>query len=222
MNLEALIAKFRRDADDREVPPAFDDELVVDLLNEAEREAAVRGRLLHESANPAICQIPVVAGTAVYALHASLYELTHIAFRATGATRREPLVLKSEGELDRIEPEWRDQAGTPKWAIQDDTGVRLVPAPAEPGVLLLEGYRLPLADMSGDNDAPEIHRAHHERLVDWALFGAFSIPDADRFDPQRAGNAEKAFTAYFGPRPDSDLRRITREDVAHHNVAYFA
>ncbi|RPP87255.1 hypothetical protein IPC1125_34030, partial [Pseudomonas aeruginosa] len=58
-------------------------------------------------------------------------------------------------------------------------------------------------------------------LVQWALHRGFSIPDMESFDPNRAALAEAAFTAYFGERPDSDLRRITREDVPHHVEAFW-
>ena len=66
------------------------------------------------------------------------------------------------------------------------------------------------------------HKAHHEHLIDWALHRAFSVPDSEMFDANRAAQAEEAFTAYFGPLPDSDMRRITRHDVVHHNTVYLA
>jgi hypothetical protein len=74
--------------------------------------------------------------------------------------------------------------------------------------------------MTADNTLgkPEIHQAHHEHLLQWALHKAFGIPDSDGFDPGRSALAERAFTAYFGPMPDSDLRRETRSDVPHHNI----
>jgi hypothetical protein len=34
--------------------------------------------------------------------------------------------------------------------------------------------------------------------------------------------AEAAFTAYFGPRPDSNLRRSTRSDVPQTNKVFWA
>ena len=44
---------------------------------------------------------------------------------------------------------------------------------------------------------------------------------AKQNDPTyRAAMAEQAFTEYFGQRPDSDLRRITREDVPHHVIPF--
>ena len=41
------------------------------------------------------------------------------------------------------------------------------------------------------------------------------------FDKERAAISLKAFNDYFGLRPDSDLRRKTREDVVHHVEAFF-
>ena len=77
------------------------------------------------------------------------------------------------------------------------------------------------AVVDADTAAPEISELHHEHLVNWALHKAFSIPDAEGFDPQRAQDAERDFTEYFGIRPDSDLRRITREDVPHTVEAFW-
>ncbi|MNV63001.1 hypothetical protein D3C71_1555760 [compost metagenome] len=87
-------------------------------------------------------------------------------------------------------------------------------------MLRLEGYRLPLAALEQDSDEPEIHKGHHRHLVDWALHRAFSVPDADTFDPKRAGDAEAAFAAYFGLPPDSDMRRTTRHDQDHQTTVY--
>lgn len=84
----------------------------------------------------------------------------------------------------------------------------------------MEVYRLPIKLLVNDSDKPEIHEAHHAYLVHWALHRAFSKPDSDGFDPQRADTSERAFTDYFGPRPDSDLRRSTRHDEPQVNVVH--
>lgn len=101
----------------------------------------------------------------------------------------------------------------PQFAIQDDTTIRLVPAPDLSGELQLEGYRVPIVHMENDNDMPEINQIHHVHLIQWALYKAFSVPDSEFFDPNRAAIAEQVFTDYFGLRPDSDLRRMAREDT---------
>jgi len=224
MNLEQLIQQFRIDADDLVPNPyLWEDEWVVSWLNEAQNEAAIRARLLYEASTPAICEIAVTAGTATYLLHASLYELANLRFKVAGSDRSEPVHIKAREELDRIRPGWRDRSDMqPRFAIQDDTRLTLVDRPSADGVLYLEGYRLPLKPLANDNDKPEIHQAHHRHLVHWALYRAFSKPDADGADPNKAAKAEAAFTKHFGIAPDADMRRSTRSDEVQTNKAFWA
>ncbi len=214
MTLAELMARHRTLTTDDVGPEYFvSDALLTSFLNEAVAEAAIRGRLLHESADPAICQISVVADTSVYSLHASLYELDHVAFRPAGDTLRRPVKQTSQEWLDANVQDWRDATGDPEYLIQADTAVRLIPRPDRDGALLLEGYRTPKTPMATPTDSPEINGIHHPRLVDWSQFRHFSILDSEMYNPVRAEAFEAAFTAYFGHRPDADLRRITREDT---------
>ena len=221
MNLEQLIAQFRIDADDLVQPYLWPDDWVAPWLTEAVSEAAVRGRLIYEAANAAVCQIAVVANAATHDLHKSLFELVHLRFQATGAATSLVLSIKAREELDRIRPGWRDETGTPRYAVQDDTRITLVPRPEVAGTLHVEGYRLPLKALANDTDKPEIHEAHHRHLVHWALHRAFTKPDSETIDPTRAATAEAAFTRYFGPSPDADLRRSTRHDEVQTNKVFF-
>ena len=222
MNLEQLIQQFRIDADDLVPNPyLWEGEWIAAWLTEAQSQAAIRGRLLFEASDPAICEIPVTAGVATYPLHRTLYELEHLRFKAAGAGNSERVRLKTREELDRIRPGWRDRSDSqPCFAIQDDTRITLVDRPSVAGTLYVEGYRLPLRALVNDNDKPEINEAHHRHLVRWALHRAFSKPDADAYDAARAAKEEAAFTAYFGPRPDADLRRSTRHDEVQTNISF--
>lgn len=221
MTLAELIARYRTDANDKVAPHFVSDDELRAIFNDAEQEAALRGRMILESADKSMCQVAVVVDRSVYSLHAKLYELSHCAFRADGEAGRCAVRLVSTEWLDANVCNWRDGQGVPEYAVQGDKSIRLVPTPNVPGVLLLEGYRLPKADMEGPDDEPEINAAHHVHLVQWALHRAFSIPDTEFFDPARAAMAEGAFTRYFGLRPDSDLRRITREDVPQAVVPFW-
>ena len=221
MDLEQLIQQFRVDADDLVQPYLWPDDWVAPWLTEAVSEAAVRGRLLYEAANAAVCQIAVAASAATHELHKSLFELVHLRFQATGAATSSVLSIKAREELDRIRPGWRDETGTPRYAVQDDTRITLVPRPEVAGTLHVEGYRVPLKPLANDTDKPEIHEAHHRHLVHWALHRAFTKPDSETIDPQRAAAAEAAFTRYFGPSPDADLRRSTRHDEVQTNKAFW-
>jgi hypothetical protein len=220
MTLAQLIASFRIDADDSVAAYLWSDAAITDWLNEAQAEAAIRARLLHESSNALVCQIAVSALTSTYPLHASLYEISHIAFKETGQAVRTPVKLVSTEEMDAIRTDWRDASAPVQYAIQSDTSIRIAPAPDAAGTLLLEGYRLPAVMTTGAN-SPEINAAHHRHLVHWALHRAFSKPDAETIDPTRAALADAAFARYFGIRPSADLRRSTRQDEVHHTKAFW-
>ena len=220
MNLEQLIASFRVDADDLEEPHLFKDEWIAAWLSEAQAEAAIRGRLILEDANPAVCQIAVTAGQASYELHRSIYEIADLRFVPAGQPKSVPLALVTREWLDDKRPGWRDCAGTPQFAIQTDRSIRLVGVPDADGMLRLEAYRAPLKALENDTDKPELNEAHHRHLVQWALHRAFSRPDSETVDPQRADRALEAFTRYFGLAPDSDLRRSTRHDLQQTNALW--
>lgn len=217
MKLSELLRRFRVESGDK-VEPYFNDDIdVIGWLNDAVHEACIRGRLLHESQDLDICNIVVTTGNSQYQLHSSLYELTYIWFQPEDGSRGLYLTLVSPEFLDQhyVNDNWRRLQGKPKFAVQDDTRIRIVPSPEQDGVLQLEGYRIPIVEMENDNDEPEINKNHHIHLINWAMYKAFSVVDAEFFDPNRAALTEQAFTEYFGPRPDSDLRRMTREDTPH-------
>lgn len=220
MTLEELIRRFRALSNDREQPYLWSDEDVTDWLNDAQKQACVRGRLLREEVLPAMCRIALKPDQYTYKLHEAAYEIIHLRILPANGGCARTITLKSREWLDNEFPGWRDDTQSARFAIQDDTSIRLVGKITEGDVLALECYRLPIKRLLGEMDKPEIHAAHHDHLIDWALHCAYSVPDAEAFDPQRAALAEQAFTEYFGPLPDSDMRRITRHDVAHHNATF--
>lgn len=224
MTLAELISRYRTDAHDKAQPYFASDADVTNWLNDAEAEAVIRARLIHERDNPAVCQIEITVGQATYPLHAALYELTHVGFIKPQDDSRRTLRIVSPEFLDQYCTDWRDRVDAPEYVLQDDKTIRLVPTPGVGGTLFLEGYRLPLEPMAlanKDTATPEIAPPHHRHLIQWALHRGFSIPDSEVFDPKRAAIAEAEFTRYFGVRPDSDMRRVTREDVPQHVEAFW-
>lgn len=224
MILSELIRKFRVAAFDMEQPYLFADEDITDWLNDAVKEAAIRGRLIHDSTTPSVCTIATVPNVSIYALHESLYEIDSICWVDDNPQTRtfNDLCLISQDEMGKVWRDWRTrQARNPEYAIQYDTHIRLVPVPSEVGSIEIECYRTPINPMVLDTDSPEINGIHHEYLIQWALHKGFKTPDSEVFDLNRAALAEQEFTDYFGMRPDSDLRRITRHDVPHTVKAFW-
>lgn len=216
MTLGELIARFRSATNDKVKPYFWSDEEVTQWLNDAEAEAAIRGRLIHESDRENVCTIELEAGRATYPLHRSIYELTSIALVDRDAGTWDPINLTSTEELDRIAPGWRMEQGKPRFAIQLDSSIRFVPQSGEDAQVHIEGYRRPMREMEDPEDTPEINTAHHRHLVCWALHIGFSIPDAELFDTRRAELAKEEFETYFGQQTDSDMRRTVRHDEPHH------
>lgn len=229
MKLQELIRRFRVLAKDTVEPYRAEDEDVVAWLNEAQDQACIRARLLVEDSNPDVCCIALTPGTYSYALHPKVYEIVSLRIGAPAGQMR-AVALHTREWLDANVPDWRDYPRLCAMAIQDDTRLRLVGQVEQGEQLVLEAYRLPMVPMElpedPDNpkpdlvDEPEIHEAHHVHLIQWALHKAFSVPDSELFDPNRAQQAEDAFTAYFGPMPDSNLRRSTRADEYQHIRGY--
>lgn len=219
MKLDELIAKFRSEADDATAPYLWSDEEVTAWLDEAEQEAAIRAGLLPEKTDPAICQIAVTAGTANYTLHAAVVDIRHARLVAAGVTHRPRLSVVSPEAMDRLNPYWRDlEAGIPTMLVQDEQALTLVPPPADDATLHMEVRRIPV-DSIETRGEPEIAAAHHRHLVNWVLFKAYSKPDAETIDPQRAAKAEKLFEGHFGLRRDAQLGRDYSADQPHHNIA---
>lgn len=222
MTLAELIARYRLEAVDDTFPFFVEDKDVKMWINDAYRQAAIRGRLIRDDVSPAVCEIPYGVGSSVYRLNPAVFEIINMRMAPVASpTRPKFLTIKSREWMDNHCSDWRDDPS--RWAdyaIQDDTSIRLVGTYAAGDILKLECYRFPLKKLVADIDKPEFHEAHHEHLVYWVLYKAFGRQDADMYDPARAAEAETAFTDYFGPMPDSDMRRATRSDVVHHNTPY--
>lgn len=218
MTLDELIAQFRSDTDDLTPDYLSSDLQVTGWLDEAQEEAAIRKSLLHESTDPAICQIAILPGVRSYRLHKMVTLITYAQFVATGATQACVLTATDRMTLDAARPGWRSLAGEPRAYIQNDTTIDLDYLPTEAGILTIEAYRVPVMSIA-DSDEPEIASTHHRHLIQWALHRCYSRPDAEVHDPKRADRALSEFTRYFGIRPDADLLRTHQANRPSHNTA---
>lgn len=218
MELAEFIAQVRVDTDD--LTPAYfsTDANITSWVNEAEQEACIRKLLIHDTSTPAVCNIAVTAGTGVYPLHTSIIAITRAAFTPTGSDTEQVLTLTDIDELDRIYPYWRKYSELPLYAIQNDTTIQLASKPSTDGALVLECHRLPLLNIEDQpTESPEIGRIHHRHLVQWVLHRAYSRPDAEIFNPNKAATALAEFERVFGLRPDATARRNNQANRPHVN-----
>lgn len=220
MTLEDLIAQFRSDTFDLELPYLSSDADVTAWLNAAEQEACIRARLIHDVSTALVCSIAVTAPARSFVLHPSVIEITRAAFTPTGSTTEQELYLTDRVEQDRMRPGWRTLVDVPQQAIQTDTTLQLGCIPSTNGTIALEVYRLPIKNIEDSaTEAPEISGIHHRHLVQWALHRCYSRPDAEIYDQNRAAKAEAEFTRVFGLRPDADYRKATQATRPQGNKA---
>lgn len=212
MDLEDLMAEFRQQADDKGFQPLYVDEDLPKWANEAEREAAVRARLLFDDTS-AFLTLPVVAATVRYAIDPRI-QVIDGAFFAPTVGRQRLLDLTGLDDLRQHDTHLCRTCNRPAALVHiEQSAIRLWPIPTSTvaGSLKLEVYRLPLEDMVDSDDAPEIGAIHHLGLVDWMLYRAYATKDGEDGDPVRSKTHYDAFEARFGERPTADVLRRHRE-----------
>lgn len=212
MNLGELIARARQLSDDNVSPP-----LNLDALNsdeeftqwaaEAEAEAADRASLLYDDTSR-FCSIALVAGRTSYRMDERILRISSAVLVPAGGGRERPLRLTGVDNM----PPGHGPGRVCSVAHMKNT-LRAWPAPSaqQLGTIRLGVYRLPLFPLEGPADEPEIPLEHHEGLVDWMLYRAFSPKDNESGDPRRAADALALFEANFGPRETADVKRRRNE-----------
>lgn len=213
MTLEQLINQFRLMANDRIAPYFWSDADITHFLNEAEREAALRARLLLSET-----RIPVTAGAAIYSI-GKMFELEKPAFVSEGKTTA--LQLASQSFINEAYPDWTQKKGAPVYAMVANGWLRLFPEPMTDGEVVAHGYSMPENELAAPADTPEIREQYHGELVSWALYRAFSIPDSETFDPSKSALGLREFEIVFGLKPSANIRQSARENLPQTNKVFW-
>lgn len=222
MQLKDLIRSARVSANDMQLIVFSDDVDLIRWANEAQAEAAIRGRLLFEGINPRMCEIAVDAGTQVYKLDPLWHQITLATLVLDSNTNcKKDLPLRTRDDITLEKPDWRTNTDREPFAlVLDDKVATIAGLLTGPGTLYLEGYRLPV-QMESIDAVPEISEQHHVYLPHWMLHRMYEVPDSEIFNQDKSEKALTKFTAYFGPRPDSDRRAGATADQVHHSRAWW-
>ena len=204
MKLGELLDIVRIELDDVAGPAyLWSDSELIEYANDAQNEAARRGRLFVDSTTSAICSITLVPGTSAYALDPRVIRVN----RAIVSGESRPLGFVMLRDLDDRLPGWESMEETPTIICPDyETGkIRLVGTPTASGTLKLTVVRLPLAAMNDLQDAIEIREEYQRNLRHWIEYRAYMKRDSETFKPDKAQECLGLFTAEFGPaRPAYD------------------
>jgi len=214
MTLAQMMAVFNSEERNNITPPLWESTDIKRWFNEAEQEAAVRGNLIFDTDSATLA-----ADATSVALDAGIYDVERVFLSVSGGTPFE-ITPTDRREQDRISSNWRTTTGQPTQFIHDDTRLVFNRIADAAYTVSIEGFRLPAADMVADADTPEIARIHHSKLIEWVRYRAYSIPDNDRQDNQKAATALAVFTDYFGPRPPANESRARNANRPHRVKAW--
>jgi len=175
------------------------DDEILHFLSEGERAAAAGHRRLIHDTTPAVSQIAVVSGSSFYTVHDKIIEFTDIAlYDETGDTFIQSLRITTMGELDDFQPDWRHEtARPPEQAIHDDTGITLYPTPDANYILKCGVFRYPLECIT-QRTSPEVSEQHHENLVTFAMYKAYSVNENDKHAKALATKYQHEFERIYG------------------------
>jgi hypothetical protein len=232
MDVPAFIAEFRSRTTDNAATYLWSDAFVLGVLNEALDEACERGRLLKDRTTAACSTLTMLTGVSDYPLHPSVIWVE----RVFDTTRNRTLVETSVEELDGlyytprpgapgtqllhlsgVSQSWEILQGEPSLYLQEEGSLRLVAKPDalhNSQTLTLTVYRRQLNPRTlatgAYNTAPEIPDRYHLRLMDWMLYRAYSVPDAETLNKVKAAEFFAMFEASFGKRIDANVQRKQR------------
>lgn len=215
MDFERLKALTRELADDTVAgggAELWTDDFLEEKLNEAEREACIRAKLLQDIEAP-VAELELTEGDRIFALSPLVIDV---------------LNAKIDGRREEVDPVaiehiWAGVSGggwPTAFALMGEpsssTGRKIVFDRAVPqdATLKMLVHRFPLEPMADDADEPEIAPQHHDALPYWALYLAFLKRDIDAEDPERAERFRKMFEARFGIRVDANVERKQRRHRA--------
>lgn len=208
----ALLAEYRRRADDRAEPYFMSDAQVLVLLTEAEQEACQRSHPIFDCDTAEVVEYAVAANQSSIALDPRVWRVDHATFTPDGALRGCRMELTGIDAIRDMQDGRTVIASRPTHAAHSGRStLTLFPAPSVAGTLRLDVYRLPLYDIETESDEPEIPAELHMGLVDWVLYRVYDTPDMELTDPQRAQRALADFTMRFGERRTGDAQRRHRE-----------
>lgn len=216
MTLKELLDYSRRQLDDTKTPYLWSKADLVLWLNEAEREAARRARLLVDSRTAEVCELTVVADEPYLTLDPRVLFVR----RARLASVSWYLKKFDVRDLDECRPGWESETGDVWGYVQneDSRHLRLVGTPTASDTLKITVSRLPLVEMAADTDEPEIRSPYHLNLHHWVLWRAYSVDDTDLRDDEKAARNLALFEAEFGRRSTAIDEQWTREHHGYNSM----
>lgn len=207
------------------------DHTLVTFINEAHRRFARRSLILRDGTTDEATLVTLKAGQSTYPLHPSVIAVVS----GKNAAQESDLTRVGHSILSAFSPlteRWQDPAAwsgyqpgptlafTTDEALNDIDGdtfeqitLRVFPTPtaAQDGqTLRLRVIREPLEDfaVNAKSAVPEVPRAHHLEMLDWAAYLALRIVDDDAGAPKRAQEFAASFEGHVQEARKLVMRKL--------------
>lgn len=198
MSVDELITLFRKEVADKSDPPLWDDSLVAEYIDEAQKQFCRDTWGLEDSRS---FKIKTLAGI-------EWYKLDQKILRLLGATKSGvPVPITTVEQSPEIRFDGR--TGATKAIIKglQRNQLRLWPIPTEETIIELRTLRI--SNTVGEGDDLEIDEQHHRSLILWAKHKAYNVQDSEMYDKTLSEKFAAEFKAYCSDakRAQGRLRR---------------
>lgn len=190
-----VLTLVRTLADDAVEPYAYEDAVLLRLLDDAQREIA-RETLCIPDARTYTAE--VTADSAWVEAPPEIVKLRSAVSQADGTVLRPVSADAINSGVAGLGPDWRTATGTPRALITDlaTDAWRLVPIPSADDTLDLEGFVLP-APLTGVSTPLDVPPAAVPGLHLGVLAALFAVADADApADPRRAAEYQAQWAQF--------------------------
>lgn len=195
MNSTELLEVFRAEVQDVETPYLWSDVDIYRYLDDAQKMFCRLTEGIEDSSTAEICRLTVVPGTEWYPLSPKILKVRE----AVSTTSGRPYEIMNMEKASLNGVHFNGNPGPLKLFVTglEKGKLRAWPMPAEGTTVELRVFRLPLVRITdaGDQDL-EVDEQHHNALLLWAKYLAFSKQDAETFDRGKADECEGRFRAY--------------------------
>lgn len=190
MNTTELLAVFREEVSDQELPYLWSDALIYRYIDDAQKQFC---RLTYGIEDSRTFNITTAVNVEWYKLDTRILKLRDVV-NLTTSGKHVPLIAVEKMADNSLR--FDGTVGPVKALItgMEKNYLRAYPIPNTVERLELRTFRLPTTVEAGDDF--EIDEQHQLPLLDWVKHRAYNVQDAETYDPKGAEKFESKFTNY--------------------------
>lgn len=175
MTTTELLALFRSEVFDLELPYLWSDALIYGYIDDAQKQFC---RDTNGIADSRSFTIAIVPGTQWYTFDTKILKLRDAIIQSTGL----PMPIIAVEKMEENHMRFDGNVGATRALVSglEENTLRTWPVPNEAMTIELRTFRLPITVEAGDD--LEIPEQHQRNLLHWVKHRAYSVQDTETFD----------------------------------------